>query len=68
VRQQALDSHRAAELSTMAVHIGTSGWSYDEWVNVLYPRKASSLERLDAYARHFGTVEVNRTFYGWPTE
>jgi uncharacterized protein YecE (DUF72 family) len=52
----------------MAVHIGTSGWSYDEWVNVLYPRKASSLERLDAYARHFRTVEVNRTFYGWPAE
>jgi uncharacterized protein YecE (DUF72 family) len=52
----------------MAVHIGTSGWSYDEWVNVLYPRTASSLERLDAYSRRFRTVEVNRTFYGWPSD
>ena len=33
-----------------AIHIGTSGWSYDHWVDILYPRKASSLARLDAYA------------------
>src|SRR4051812_3565060 len=52
----------------MAVHIGTSGWSYDHWVDVLYPRKASSLERLDAYARRFQTVEVNNTFYRWPRD
>jgi uncharacterized protein YecE (DUF72 family) len=52
----------------MAVLVGTSGWSYDEWVNVLYPRKASSLERLDAYAQKLRSVEVNRTFYGWPRD
>src|SRR3954453_7590821 len=52
----------------MAVHIGTSGWSYDHWVDVLYPRKASSLQRLDAYAREFRTVEVNNTFYRWPKD
>ena len=52
----------------MSVHIGTSGWSYDHWVDVLYPRKASSLERLDAYARRFRTVEVNNTFYRWPKD
>jgi uncharacterized protein YecE (DUF72 family) len=52
----------------MAVHIGTSGWSYDHWVNVLYPRDATSLERLDAYARRFRTVEVNNTFYRWPKD
>ena len=52
----------------MAVHIGTSGWSYDHWVDILYPKSASSLERLDAYARHFRTVEVNNTFYRWPKD
>ena len=50
----------------MAVYIGTSGWSYDHWVDILYPKSASSLERLDAYARRFRTVEVNNTFYRWP--
>src|SRR5437588_8083304 len=52
----------------MSIHIGTSGWSYDHWQGVLYPRGASSLERLDAYARRFRTVEVNNTFYRWPRE
>ena len=52
----------------MTISIGTSGWSYDHWVDVLYPRKASSLERLDAYARRFRTVEVNNTFYRWPKD
>src|SRR4051812_2534160 len=52
----------------MAVFIGTSGWSYDHWVGVLYPKKASSLQRLDAYAREFRTVEVNNTFYRWPKD
>ena len=52
----------------MAVHIGTSGWSYDHWVGILYPKSASSLERLDAYARQFRTVEVNNTFYRWPKD
>lgn len=52
----------------MAVLVGTSGWSYDHWVGVLYPREASSLARLDAYARRFRTVEVNNTFYRWPRD
>ena len=52
----------------MSVHIGTSGWSYDHWVGLLYPKSASSLERLDAYARRFDTVEVNNTFYRWPRD
>src|SRR4051794_37843129 len=52
----------------MAIHIGTSGWSYDHWQGILYRHGASSLERLDAYARRFRTVEVNNTFYRWPRE
>src|SRR5215213_9742193 len=59
-------SDRVGVREPMAVYIGTSGWSYNHWVGVLYPRKASSLERLDAYARAFGTVEVNNTFYRSP--
>ncbi len=52
----------------MATLVGTSGWSYDHWQGILYPRGASSLGRLDAYARRFGTVEVNNTFYRWPRD
>jgi uncharacterized protein YecE (DUF72 family) len=52
----------------MAIRIGTSGWSYPHWVGIVYPRSASSLRRLDDYARRFATVEVNNTFYRWPKE
>ena len=37
-------------------------------MGVLYPKSASSLERLDAYAREFQSVEVNNTFYRWPKD
>jgi len=50
----------------MAVHIGTSGWSYDHWRDVLYPPGTPSGRRLELYVRRFDTVELNRSFYRWP--
>jgi uncharacterized protein YecE (DUF72 family) len=50
----------------MAIHIGTSGWSYDHWQGVLYPFAAPARARLDHYLQRFQTVEVNSTYYRWP--
>ncbi|MGY1706053.1 DUF72 domain-containing protein [Geodermatophilus sp. SYSU D00697] len=50
----------------MAVHIGTSGWSYDHWDGVLYPPGTPPRDRLAHYVRRFGTVELNASFYRWP--
>src|SRR3712207_6019075 len=50
----------------MAVHVGTSGWSYDHWQDVLYPPGTRPAARLDLYTRQFGTVELNASFYRWP--
>ena len=52
----------------MVVHIGTSGWSYDHWENVLYESGTPPRERLDVYARRFSTVELNASFYRWPAD
>ncbi len=52
----------------MAVHVGTSGWSYDHWQGVLYPPETPVRARLGHYAARFGTVEVNSTFYRWPPD
>ncbi|SDP44972.1 Uncharacterized conserved protein YecE, DUF72 family [Nakamurella panacisegetis] len=52
----------------MTAYIGTSGWSYDHWIDVLYPRTASSRGRLDHYLREFSTVELNSSFYHWPRD
>src|SRR4051794_21056305 len=52
----------------MAIHVGTSGWSYDHWQGVLYPHGLPPRERLDHYVGRFRTVEVNSTYYRWPAD
>ena len=52
----------------MAVHIGTSGWSYAHWTGVLYPEGLLPRERLDHYVPHFRTVELNSSYYRWPRD
>ena len=52
----------------MAVHIGTSGWSYAHWTGVLYPEGLRPRERLDRYVPHFRTVELNSSYYRWPRD
>ncbi len=51
-----------------AIHIGTSGWSYADWVGAFYPSGTPSSRYLAEYARHFQTVEIDSTFYRIPTE
>ncbi|CAN5194466.1 DUF72 domain-containing protein [soil metagenome] len=52
----------------MGIAIGTSGWSYDHWTNVLYPEGLPARDRLEYYARAFRSVELNASFYRWPRE
>lgn len=51
----------------MKVWIGTSGYSYPDWVGVFYPRGTSSPKMLPYYCRVFPLVELNFTFYRPPT-
>jgi len=46
--------------------IGCSGWTYDDWVGVLYPPALPKAKWRDAYAAEFETVELNASFYRWP--
>lgn len=48
------------------VHIGCSGWNYDDWRGRLYPEGEPRRRWLELYAQRFATVEVNATFYGLP--
>ena len=50
------------------VHIGTSGWTYEHWLGRFYPREERKLSRLQQYAGHFRSVEINASFYRMPTE
>jgi uncharacterized protein YecE (DUF72 family) len=52
----------------MAAHIGTSGWSYEHWNGVLYPEGLPTAQRLEYYVRPFRTVELNASYYRWPSD
>jgi len=48
------------------IRIGTSGYSFADWVGPFYPPGTSRGAMLDYYKRHFDTVEVNATYYRLP--
>jgi uncharacterized protein YecE (DUF72 family) len=48
------------------VFVGTSGWSFADWVGPFYPPGTKSGDFLVHYAKHFGCVEVNATYYRIP--
>jgi uncharacterized protein YecE (DUF72 family) len=45
------------------IYIGTSGFSYREWIGKFYPKGIKVSELLSYYANHFNAVEINSTFY-----
>jgi uncharacterized protein YecE (DUF72 family) len=51
---------------TATFRIGTSGYSYSDWVGPVYPPGTRSADMLAEYVRRFRTVELNFTFYRMP--
>jgi|SRR5579875_2010759 uncharacterized protein YecE (DUF72 family) len=48
------------------IRIGTSGFSYKEWVGSFYPPRTAGNQMLAYYAQHMPTVEINYTFRAMP--
>ncbi len=48
------------------IRIGTSGYSYQDWIGPFYPEGMPERDMLPYYARQFDTVEVNFTYYRLP--
>jgi uncharacterized protein YecE (DUF72 family) len=46
--------------------LGTSGWSYKEWIGPFYRKGEKSMMR--AHAKVFKTAEINSTFYAYPSK
>jgi len=49
-------------------YIGTSGWHYDHWRVLYYPKVLDKSKWLQFYAQQFSTVELNNSFYHLPSE
>lgn len=52
----------------MSIRIGTSGWVYNHWRTIFYPKELKQSEWFAYYAQHFNTVEINYSFYRLPNE
>ena len=48
------------------IRLGTSGFSYDDWVGPVYPADLPRRAWLEFYATQFDTVELNVTYYRMP--
>jgi len=51
------------------IRIGTSGYSYDDWIGPVYPEGINKSDLLEYYATElkFDSVELNYTYYTMPT-
>jgi len=50
------------------LRVGTSGYQYDHWRGLLYPKALAKRRWFAHYASRFDTVEINNTFYQLPGE
>jgi len=56
-------SHCKAEEIMANLVIGTSGYSYKEWIGSVYPEGTNQKDFLKLYAREFHGVELNFSYY-----
>lgn len=52
---------------TPKIYIGCSGFHYKEWKNVFYTEGLPHSKWFAFYCEHFNTLELNTTFYKFPT-
>lgn len=45
------------------LYIGTSGFSYQDWMGPFYPENINKSDMLTLYARQFNAVEINSSYY-----
>lgn len=49
------------------IYVGTSGYSYDDWVGPFYPAGLPKKDWLAFYAQEFRACEINYTYYRLPS-
>jgi len=51
----------------MDTWIGTSGFSYRDWIGTVYPKGLREIEWFDFYIRTFNSLELNMSYYTVPS-
>jgi uncharacterized protein YecE (DUF72 family) len=61
-----INGRRPGGIALGEIHLGTSGWSYKEWEGPFYPK--GEKKKLTYYSKFFDTVEIDSTFYAYPSK
>ena len=56
-----------ADSLTASAYVGCSGWFYWKWRGLFYPEDLPTGEWFRYYAKRLDTVEINASFYSWPS-
>lgn len=51
----------------LSLHLGTTSWSNDDWQGLIYPDDCAPVDYIEHYAKVFGSVEIDSTWYRIPT-
>ncbi len=66
MRRGAFSKTESGQMSDCKIIVGTSGYSFADWVGPFYPAGLPKGKMLDYYKDHFHAVEINSTYYGIP--
>jgi uncharacterized protein YecE (DUF72 family) len=67
VRKELVSERSSSTPRLKAAYVGCSGWRYWKWRGLFYPADLPEGKWFDRYAKRFDTVEINASFYSWPT-
>lgn len=60
-------SYNCSVAMAARILIGTSGYSYDDWIGPVYPLGTSKKDFLSLYSSEFPIVELNFSYYRQPS-
>ena len=67
LQMESEDQGKSADALKASAYVGCSGWFYWKWRGLFYPDDLPTGEWFRHYAKRLDTVEINASFYSWPT-
>lgn len=54
-------------MNSASLHIGCAGFYNKHWRDIFYPKELLQRQWFSFYCQHFNSLELNNTFYSFPT-
>src|SRR3954471_10210509 len=67
LKMESENDEKSATALKASAYVGCSGWFYWKWRGVFYPDHLPTGEWFSHYGKLLDTVEINASFYSWPT-